>query len=344
MSVPCDRKNDCLWSLISILSGALIVVVFLGCEDKIVVKDDTTSPVILQEPQVSAADTCALICWATDEPCTAAVEYKVVGSEQTWRVVSHEFRQRQEIALHPLQPNTDYVFITCSYDAYGNFVFTSEQTFRTAIDTNALLTAGWQAYAARQYHTALAHFQAYRQYKPTALAGLLGMGWTQVRLDSLTVQGIALLNEVRLADPENRDALAGIILGYYNLGNWNMLVIGGEEFFALSPTDYSFQYDPKISSYGIRLMLAEAYHKLGRYTEAHAVLNILLPGNRLAETDSTTWKVGDLEFYYETYEDALGGWIAYLQWNYWSEGIPKKSTYITPFYPALHFFRRARLD
>lgn len=315
--------------IVAILPFSLLMLL-AGCEDKIVVKDYLTPPVILQAPQVLTADTCALIFWETDEPCSAAVEYAINNNPLTNRIVVNEFRQHPEVWLHNLQPNTEYAFTTTSYDAYGNITTTPLQTFHTNIDTGAILTDGWQAYSEHRYLTALQLFDTYRQYRPNDLKGALALGWAQVRLDSLTTQGIVALNNLLMQDDHNLDARAGIILGYYQLNNLQMVQIEAEQFFVVlfsgNRSEYAFRYDPKISCYGIRLMLAQAYLNAKNYSAADSILDIVQPANNLSASDTTTWIVGDNNFYYESYEDALEGWILYLQWLYWENGLPKQST------------------
>jgi|GEM_PF-544206 len=311
----------------------LLSVLVAGCEDKIVIKDDLTPPVVLQAPQVLPVDTCALVFWETDEPCSAAVEYFINNNSNIIRTVTPEFRQHQEVWLHKLEPNTEYAFTTTSYDAYGNSTTTALQTFRTGIDTGAILTTGWQAYTEHRYLFALQQFELYRQYRPNDLRGYLGVGWAQVRLDSLISQGIVTLNNLLIQDSHYLDARAGIILGYYLLNNWLMVQYEAEQFLAelssASLEEYAFRYDTLISSYGIRLMLAEAYINSQNYSAADSLLDILEPNNNLSTTDTSTWIVGDNNFYYESYTEALEGWILYLQWLYWENGLPKKSTAIT---------------
>ncbi len=319
-------RSNC--SLVKI-AGIIMLTLFSwhACGEKTVVKDDITPPIILLVPAVIAADSTALIYWETDEPCSARVVYALVGSNDTLRVTTNEFRQHQEVRLSHLLPNSEYYFYTCSYDAYGNLTLTSPQAFQTAIDTSVILWAGWQAYVAKDYATALTNFALYLSYRPADLAGLTAYGWAQVRIDSLISGSIMTFGRVLEIKNDECDALAGLSLAYYRLRNWPDLVQVAENLLTIN-NQYVFQYDNKIGAGSVRLMLAEAYLSLTMWTEAQAQLDILLPQNGLSASDSTTWTVGDSSYSwtFATYEEALRGWIEYLKWNYWESGIPKRAS------------------
>jgi len=91
---------------------------------------DETPPSFVQDPAVEADDVEATLCFATDEPATAAASYGIPGGESAVLVLE-DLAVERSLRLAPLEPEQEYEVRLEVADAGGNRAPAVELTFRT---------------------------------------------------------------------------------------------------------------------------------------------------------------------------------------------------------------------
>lgn len=77
-------------------------------------------------------DTCAVVRWATDRPCSTWVECGRGSSPESWCAGTVLGDCGYEAAIAGLLPNTEYTYRICAVDAAGAFGSSEPDSFRTA--------------------------------------------------------------------------------------------------------------------------------------------------------------------------------------------------------------------
>lgn len=304
------------------LSACIILglaALFINCEKEVVkVRDDEDIPVLETEPNVlEISGTTATIYWTTDEPCSVNVYYGLIASTDTLVKSDTEFRQVHTITLIDLKPNSDYFYLTASYDAAGNSTLSTPGTFTTPDDTVNFIIYGWDSFENGKFTEARQFFSNYLLAFPEHAEALTGYGWSLTRMDSLT----SAIDQFDLAveqDNQFTDAFSGLSLAHY-LDNNLTECINSIEILTGLDSSYVFAHDNGYSYKDIRLMLLDSYVQSSLIDEAVELLNNCYPDFAINSSDSS-WVVADSR--YDNIEDALNHTVTLIKSDIWSDGFP----------------------
>lgn len=304
-----------------LLSGIILTILTTICCEKEVVKviEDTIPPIITSEPVIlEISDSSSTIFWITDEPCSVQVKYAISASSDTITQSDSEFRQNHLITLTNLNSNTIYNYKTVNFDVSGNITESNINTFATEVDTENLISYGWDAFETGNYSDAEDYFHKYIQFYSTSVEGFTGLGWCQLKLDSLE-NSINSFFEALDINEGYINALSGLILSLYQTRDDISVTIYGKQLFEQDSL-YEFEHDTSFNYEDIYLILADSYNLLGMMKDAQIQVDFIFPENGLVPGNSASWVVDNIT--YSTYEEALTAVIEYLKNLLWNSSSP----------------------
>ncbi|MBU1634961.1 hypothetical protein KJ762_10685 [bacterium] len=291
----------------------------LHCEKEVVkVRDDEDIPVLETEPGVlETSGTSATIYWITDEPCSVNVYYGLTTFIDTLTKTGTEFRQVHTIILTELIPNSDYFYLTSSYDVAGNFTQSTPGTFSTPDDTINFIIHGWDAFENGEFAVAGQLFFNYLLSSPEHTEALTGYGWSLTRIDSFA----NAINQFSLAiefDDQYTDAFSGLSMAHYLDSNYTEC-INSIEFLIELDNFYVFEHDSGYDYNDIHLILLDSYVQSTLIDEAIELLDTYYPDFAVSSADSS-WTIADS--IYDNIDDALIHIVQLIKSDIWSGGFP----------------------
>lgn len=303
------------------IGSIIIITTIIRCEKEVIkINEDTFPPVIEYGPEVlEISDSSATIFWITDEPCSAQVKYGISSSSDTLTKSDTEFRQNHLIILDNLSPNTSYFHKTVNFDILGNIAESDVYIFTTKVDIGNFLVYGWEAFETGNYSDAEDYFRQYVQFNSTSVEGFTGLGWSQLKLDSLENSINSFSNALDINE-DYINALSGLILSLYQTRDDIPVTIYGEQLFEQDSL-YIFEHDTSYNYRDIHLILADSYNSLEMTEDAQIQVDIIFPENGLDPSVSASWLVDNIT--YLTYEEALTAVIEYLKVSLWENSFPK---------------------
>ena len=137
--------------------------------------------------------------------------------------------------------------------------------------------AGWDVFESGDYSGALTSFGAALATEPKYTDALSGQGWSYMRLDSLTLAAASFDSAVAYGEywQDNSayvGALLGQALGASVRGDHVLAAAAGDRAAELGGEFYVFPHDNSITVDHARLVVAEAYVRLGYYYQAYLQL------------------------------------------------------------------------
>lgn len=93
---------------------------------------DAKAPRVMRPTVHGVQDTCAVVRWATDRPCSTWVECGRGGGFDVWSAATVLGESGYESVIGGLTPNTFYTYRVCVMDASGAFGVSEPADFRTA--------------------------------------------------------------------------------------------------------------------------------------------------------------------------------------------------------------------
>jgi tetratricopeptide (TPR) repeat protein len=157
---------------------------------------------------------------------------------------------------------------------------TSDTTASPESDAVTLTSQGWQAFEGKDYSKAITLFRQALTYNNLYVDSYNGLGWAYGRLDSLEKAkqnfDIALGLDHTFIDSYAGRSFVSLALEKYQEAITAVSVVEqqGTKF-------YVFRHDSNISINDLMLVKAECYFKLGEYSSAQSIIDILDPANQL---------------------------------------------------------------
>lgn len=305
--------------ILYLILAALLSLSVFRCEKEVTkVRSDEDAPVLETEPAILEINgISAKIYWVTDEPCSVNVRYGLVTETDTLTRSDSEFRQIHTVTLTDLLPNSEYFYLTLSYDVAGNSTVSPPETFTTPGDTVNYINYGWDAFENDNFADARGFFTDYLAAFPENAEALTGYGWALTRLDSFA----AAIDQYSLAtelDEQYTDAYSGISLAFYLDSNYTDC-INSIEYLQELDDHYIFIHDTTYTYVDTRLMLLDSYVQSTLIDEAVEMLDSYYPDFTLDPNDSS-WVVADSV--YDTIDDALLHTVQLIISDIWSDGFP----------------------
>lgn len=146
----------------------------------------------------------------------------------------------------------------------------------------------WIGFESGHYHDAIIAFGEASEIDPLRSDAYLGLGWCYAMTDemeeSLLNFGLAILRE-----PGVPDGHAARAFVYLAQNEYEAAIASADEAISLGGEQYVFSQIPDVRTRNLRLLIAECYYALGRYSDAQAQIDILKPDNNL-NSDSRNYK------------------------------------------------------
>lgn len=174
---------------------------------------------------------------------------------------------------------------------------------------------GWSSYILGDYALARSHFAEALRLEPELSEARLGLAWTKAQ-EGEYLSAVADFDHVLFSGALMEDAFAGRAAAALEVPDDSLAVASAESTLARN-IHYFFVKRPEYNFYDLRLILAQAYFALSRYSKAQEQVDVLDPGNGLNPTDPETWVVGGVS--YPTYEASLAVLIEFL-WAFETAG------------------------
>jgi tetratricopeptide (TPR) repeat protein len=181
---------------------------------------------------------------------------------------------------------------------------------------------GWGSYLLGDYADARSHFSDALGLDPNLVEARLGLAWSEAQ-EGKYPSAVRDFDQVLASGVLMEDAFAGRAAAALEVPDDSLAVASAESTLARD-VHYFFNRRPEYNFYDLRLILAQAYFALSRYSEAQDQVDILDPDNGLDPADSESWVVGGTG--YPTYEASLAVLIEHL-WAF--EGAYSPSSYKT---------------
>ena len=161
--------------------------------------------------------------------------------------------------------------------------------------------AGWTSYNNGDYAGAHSHFSEALGLDPGLTEARLGLAWCKAH-EGEYCTALDAFDDVMEAGESVADAFAGRAATALAAWQESPAVASAESTLARDPA-YEFVRRDEYNWRDLRLVLAQAYFALARYSDAQVQVNILDPDNGLDPGNSETWVVdGEI---HPTYEAAL---------------------------------------
>lgn len=176
--------------------------------------------------------------------------------------------------------------------------------------------AGWTSYNGGDYPGAHSSFSSALELDPGLTEASLGLAWCNAHEGEYPTAMVGF-GEVMATGDYFTDAVAGLAATAH-AASWDSLAIwSAETALAMNPV-YEFSRQNKYNWRDLRLILAQAYFALARYSDAQVQVSILDPDNGLNPGDPESWVVDGVT--HPTYEAALAMEIELL-WSIESGGV-----------------------
>ena len=296
-SSPCAAGHNRRLDILPVM--VLLMVTVTACAKK----PDTTPPDPITGLSAVAGNGIITLSW--DESTANDLSHYIVqrgAGETTLADLSDELMETSYVDTTP-DPGTTYAYAVRAVDDAGNRSEPSGVATITATSQAWETEQGWTRFAAEEYEGAVTRFSAALAFSSDYAPAHLGMGWSRAFQGELA-QARNSLNSANTHGLTGQDANAGLAVVLRDLPDLTGCVARGEMVLAAEPA-WAFTRRPSIDWFSIRLILAQAYFRLGAasFPNAQAHLDVLDPGNGLDSADSATWVVESVT--YDTYAEAL---------------------------------------
>jgi tetratricopeptide (TPR) repeat protein len=144
------------------------------------------------------------------------------------------------------------------------------------LTASELAAKGWEAYAAKDYPTALARFNESVSKDASYADAYNGLGWTASQLNDLPA-AVTHFSAGIARSATLLDLRAGIAFVYNAQKNYLSSAQRGLEVIQTNPT-WVFMRDRSVSASDVRLLLAADYFAVADYANALQQVQILSPG------------------------------------------------------------------
>ena len=164
------------------------------------------------------------------------------------------------------------------------------------------LHPGWVAFEAEDHVGAMDEFRFTLSIDPSNADAHLGLGWSLLFLDSLSVaEGeLAIAHSSGLDRPE--DAFCGLAVARLGMEEFLSTIQAADSVLSLDPA-YVFTHRSTIDFLDVHLVRAEACIHEGDLISAQESMDVIDPSNILDPAEPSTWIVDGRS--YSIYEEAL---------------------------------------
>ncbi len=158
------------------------------------------------------------------------------------------------------------------------------------------IAEGWAAITQKNYSAAgtafsdaLNRIRANEEVDaPYRAEALTGRGWSRAMLREYISARTDYTNAVsvqQIRQPVRRDAQAGLTFVHHALKDYQNAITFGDEVFSGGSLTYQFQYDSRINTQRVRLVIAQSAFNLGNFTKTASQMDLIVPANAPHSTD-----------------------------------------------------------